>query len=160
MLRPPPTPRDADDEKVLRDVAQFGCHIVGVLEDEQGPAFSYSIGFWHHFGHPEVLMVGLAHELMQAVINDLGREMRQGVRYAPRTRYPGLLADFDCEFRPVDPSHHRELFGYARWFYHGEEFPALQCVWPDMRGRFPGEAGFPTSLLERQPTFEKPANPS
>ena len=37
---------------MLRDVAESGCHIVGVLADETGPAFAYSIGVLHHTPAP------------------------------------------------------------------------------------------------------------
>ena len=46
--------------------------------------------------------------------------------------------------------HYPEHFGYARWFYKGDDFPALQCLWPDKQGRFPSDADYSEPLRARQ----------
>ena len=49
------------DAKVLREIHTDGWQITGVLarEQERGPDFAYSIGFFHSLGHPEVILFGL-----------------------------------------------------------------------------------------------------
>jgi len=40
--------------------------------------------------------------------------------------------------------------GYANWFYGGDEYPAFQCIYPDLKGAFPWEEGFDVSWRGRQ----------
>ncbi len=156
MKRALPKPRDDDDKQVLRDIAKDRCHIVGVLADEEGPSFAYSIGLFHNYGHPEILMFGLSHELMQIIINSIAESASRDERVIPNVRDPSILKDVDCEFRTVHVSHYRDLFGYARWVYQGEDFPALQCFWPDKQGRFPWDDGCSAEVRVLQPVHEKP----
>lgn len=157
MNRALPDPRDDDDRQVLRDVAESGCHVVGVLGDETGPAFAYSIGLFHNYDHPEILLFGLAHDLMHRLINNMRDEIQGGARFVPGSSYPEILARFDCHFLPVHRSHFRELLGYARWFYGGDEFQAIQCVWPDMQGHFPWQPECNPKLKHLQPTHDRSA---
>ncbi len=149
-----PVARDQSDQQVLDDVVRHGCHVVGVLADDQGPAYSYSIGLFRNFGHPEILVFGLNHPLMHSMINCLVAEIRGGRRFLVGNRYPGILEGFDCEFRHVKAAHYRELLGYARWFHGGEDFPVVQCVWPDKQGRFPWELGFNPQFKSLQPLYD------
>jgi hypothetical protein len=40
----PPVAEDEHDRKLLADVEQFGWHMVGIEQDNEGPAFVYSVG--------------------------------------------------------------------------------------------------------------------
>lgn len=149
-----PTARDHSDQRVLDDVVRHGCHVVGVLADEKGPAYSYSIGLFRNFGHPEILVFGLAHPLMQRIINGLKENIRGGTSFVVGNRYPDILEGFDCAFRLVSTKHYRELLGYARWFHGGDDFPVVQCVWPDRQGRFPWEPSFNARFKALQPLHD------
>ena len=39
--------QDDDERRVIEDVQQYGWHIVGVEDDQEGPGFAYSIGLYH-----------------------------------------------------------------------------------------------------------------
>jgi hypothetical protein len=88
---------------------------------------------------------------MHQMINLIGEEVRRGRRFADAEGMPGILEGYDVRFLKVDRRHYPEHFGYARWFYEGDDFPALQCLWPDRRGCFPTDPGFPEALRPRQP---------
>ena len=51
-----------------------------------------------------------------------------------------ILEGYDVRFLNVARRHYPEHFGYAHWYYEGDDFPSLQCVWPDKHGRFPTDA--------------------
>jgi len=55
----------------------------------------------------------------------------------------------------VHPKFYREFLGTALWFYRsiGRDFPVLQIVWPDKRGRFPWDADFDERTRDRQPVL-------
>jgi hypothetical protein len=154
MKRDLPTPEDDVERRVLHDVSSSGCHVIKVMEDDSGPGFAYSVGLFHNFDHPEILIVGLDLTMMHGIINNLMDEIRNGTRFQPRRRTADILERFDCEFREVAVSYYRELLGCATWFYRGTDFPAFQCVWPDMQGHFPWEPKFNAKLRTRQPTYD------
>lgn len=51
--------KDEHERKALADVQQHGWHVLKVMEDNEGPAFAYTVGLYHSFGHPELIVVGL-----------------------------------------------------------------------------------------------------
>ena len=75
-----PEPADEHDRQLLADVEQHGLHVIGVEEDEEGPGFAYSIGLYHSFDHPEVIVFGLPVRVMHPIINGIGEQVRAGKR--------------------------------------------------------------------------------
>jgi hypothetical protein len=47
-----PEPKDEHERKAVTDVQNHGWHDVKVMGDAEGPAFAYTIGLYHSFGHP------------------------------------------------------------------------------------------------------------
>jgi hypothetical protein len=88
---------------------------------------------------------------MHRMINLIGEEARQGHRFADGEATSAFLEGHDVRFKEVARRHYHEHVGYASWFYKGDDFPALQCLWPDKQGRFPTESGFAEALRPRQP---------
>lgn len=86
------------------------------------------------------------------VLNAIGDFVMAGGELVPLRRYSGFVDRSDVVFRAIAPRHFREYLGYANWFYRSwpTSFPAMQCVWPDLNGVFPDEAGFE----ERFRTFQ------
>ena len=121
-----------------------------IPEDDEGPSFAYSIGLFRSFGHPEIIVFGLGLDLMHRMINLIGEEVRRGRRFADGESASGILEGYDVRFLHVAHRHYPEHFGYARWFYKGDDFPALQCLWPDKQGRFPSDADYSEPLRARQ----------
>ena len=139
------------EQKLVSDVEDFGWHVIMVPEDDEGPAFAYSIGLFKNFSHPEIIVFGLDLDLMHRVINLIGEEIRQGCRLAEGGSLSGILEGFDVRFVNVATRHFSEYLGWAAWFYGHKEFPVLQCLWPDMKGRFLTDPNFPEPLRRRQP---------
>jgi Domain of unknown function (DUF4262) len=79
--------------------------------------------------------------------------MANGETFADAQRVSGLIEGYDCELRKVQASRCREFFGYALWFYAGDEFEALQIVWPDKARRFPWDDGYAVPVEQRPATW-------
>lgn len=94
---------------------------------------------------------------MPELINAMCEKIQDGRRYSGGSKCSDLIDGFDCELVTVHPSHYRELFGYARWFYDGDDFPVLQCFWTDKKGSFPWQADFDSNLKHLQPMHDKSA---
>jgi hypothetical protein len=151
--RKPAVTEDDRERKVVSDIEDFGWHVSLIMEDDDGPSFAYSIGLFQNFGHPEIIIFGLDLEVLHGMINIIGEEVRQGRQYADGESASGVLEGFDVWFQVVARGHYHEYLGYARWFYKGDFFPVLQCLWPDRQGLFPSDPGFPDLLRPRQPSL-------
>jgi hypothetical protein len=142
------------EQKILADIDAFGWHVILIPEDDEGPPFGYTIGLHKTFGHPEIVIVGLTDpEVMFSFLNALGMEVKQARRFANGDSTPGIIEGFEVRFSEVPRSAYARHFGYASWYYKGQDYPVLQCLWPDAQGRFPAEAGFDPALRSLQPAL-------
>ena len=144
----------AGEEKCLADVAQHDIHVVRVLGDNDWPEFLYSVGLFHHFELPEVIILGLRAELAHSVLNALARRARAGLRFQAGDDVGDLLEGFDVTLRRVPEEHVAPHFGWARWFYEGRPFPALQLVYPTTTGIWPWAPDAPEAFRWHQPVLE------
>src|SRR5262249_51866153 len=134
------------DRKLLADVKRHGWHVIGVEEDQEGPAFAYSIGLYRSFRHPEVIVFGLAVPALHRIINAVGEQIRGGERFGHPEEAGAVPEGHDVAFRAVGRRHYADYLGHARWFFQGDDFPALQCVWPDSGHRYPWHPEFNAAL--------------
>ena len=147
---------DGGEEHLHQSLREVGWHILLIPEDEEGPTFAYTIGLYHSYQHPEVLVQGLPQECVHGMLNVIGENVKSGQSYEAGNKYAGILEGCDCVFVTIHPSHYNEYLGSAIRFYKHALFPVLQCVWPDREGRFPWEAGFPPGLASLQPVLSEP----
>ena len=140
------------DEKAKSDVEELGWHVIKVAEDAAGPGFAFTIGLTHNFGHPELIVFGLPPDVMHQILNLAGDNIRAcAEKFESGMKTTELLEGYPCCFIEFPKSSYHEFLGYAIWFYKGEEFDVLQCVWPDKAGRFPWEAGVLDEFKKSQP---------
>src|SRR6266571_6248544 len=132
----------AGSRKVIHDVNTYGWHVVKVSSSGDNPDWAFSIGLFHTFHHPEVLMFGLRLDLMHHLINTLAAEIRGGCIIAADGEHGDLLKGYRCAFKVVEKMWYGHVLGYATWFYNGYGFPTLQCFWPDKDRRYPWDQGF------------------
>ena len=148
---------DKGEEKVLKDINAFGCHIITVLEDAEHPPFTYSIGIEQTTGESEMIVAGLKSELAQWIINEYNRRVRAGERFVAGQRYSEFIEGFEVEFRLVHKSYYKEYFGWGLWLYRGDNFRVLQAVWPTTAGIWPWEQGASEWCRYVQPLLNEPA---
>jgi Domain of unknown function (DUF4262) len=145
---------DSFERRTRESIATNGWHVIKIPEDDEGPGFAYSIGLRTTFGHAEVIVFGLELDIMHRMINNIGEEIRNGRRFAPGDFSAEVLDDCDVAFRGVERRHFDEYLGFAQRIHEGDGFAAIQMVWPDSKGRFPWDAGFPDPLRPRQPMLD------
>jgi hypothetical protein len=150
-----PKPADHHDRKLLAGVERYGWHVISIEEDKEGPAFAYSIGLYRSFKHPEIIALGLLVEVMHRIINAVGEEVRSGERFGHLDELGDVLGGYNVAFRTVERRHYPDYFGYARWFYRCDNFPALQCVWPDSQHRYPWHPEATPDFIRRQPVLSR-----
>lgn len=154
---------DRYEQQVLDNVENSGCHITTVFDpDGDGPIYSYSAGFTKTVTQGEVIVFGLAHDLMGQMINRLYDQCADGLILADQRRVSGLLQRFDVVVRSI-PAHKidREHFNTAMWFHRHtfatELRTAFQLVWPGaVDGLFPWDPGSDAFVRSSQPPlYEK-----
>ena len=148
---------DDGEKKALKDITQFGRHVIHVLEDNEHPCFTYSIGIEQSTGQPELIVAGLKRDLAHYIVNEYNRRVRAGNRFSPGDRADGFIEGFQVEFRPVDKSHYRDYFGWAFWLYKGDTFEVLQLVWPTTSGIWPWDSSASDWYKYVQPVLDRPA---
>jgi hypothetical protein len=153
----PPKPTDDHDRQLLANVESPGWHVIGVEEDEEGPSFAYSIGLSCNFQHAELILFGLPVRVMHLTINVLGDKIKSGEKFAHLDESGDVLEGYTVCFRAVERKHYRDYLGYARWFYRGDEFLVLQCVWPDAGHRYPWHREAAPAFVRRQPVLSPDA---
>jgi hypothetical protein len=141
---------------VLQRREQHGWFVNLIAGDASGPGFAYSLGLYKEFGHPEIIIFGLAEETMHRLVNDVGEQVRSGVTYSAGHQTSDLLKGYPCAFGAVNPLQYRETCTWTVWFYESDRFPALQLFWPDKLNRFPWEPNFDEQLRDRQPDLRQP----
>ncbi|MBC7933684.1 MAG: DUF4262 domain-containing protein [Rubrivivax sp.] len=60
---------DASDKKLLSDIKTYGWHILKITPDEESPGFAFSVGLFHSYSHPEIVMFGLNLDTLHEFIN-------------------------------------------------------------------------------------------
>ena len=151
-----PIPKDEFEEKAISDINEYGLHILNVMEEGDLPGFSYSVGLWHTYKHPEILIIGLKNELAMWILNEIaGRIKKDREKFQPQKRYDGFIENHECEFITVSQKHYKEYVGWNLWLNKGGDFPLMQCVWPTTDGIFPNEENAPDWFKDWQPVLEK-----
>ena len=137
---------DESEQKALDDIREFGHHLIAVGEKDEGPGFVYSIGLFENYAHPEIIIIGLRQKFAHILINNIAFDIKEGKTFTSGEFHEGVLDDFLCYFGEVAADQYREYVGWARWFYGGDGFPLVQCVYPTTNGVFPWESEFPEDL--------------
>jgi hypothetical protein len=134
-----PEPKEQVDHKIIRDIIEHKCHIIGIPQDEQGPAYAFSVGLYLHFNHPEIVIFGLDYNVAGDVINQICSLVKKGRRFKHEETTHELFVGINAKLIDVAPKFYKEFFGTALWFYRsiGNEFQFMQVVWPDKNGHFP-----------------------
>lgn len=120
------------------------CHCILCAAGAPGPAGfevvtvddppnAYTVGLWHSYGHPEVVLFGLpdGHGRLEKV----GALVAEGRELPPDQGDDDILGDITAERRPVLATWHRRLFPAILEFYRGQPVPVVQLVVPGDNGQ-------------------------
>jgi hypothetical protein len=145
----------AAETKIISDVEQYGFHVAVVPGDGYSPAFAYTIGLYKTYGYPELICFGLNQDLLHSVLWS-GKELLDKQPILDQSLgYPDFIGNYDVRLLTVNRAWYRYYFGYGIWFNQGQDFPALQIVWPDKKALFPWEEGFNPAWKAGQPLLDR-----
>ena len=142
-------------EPIAAHVARRGWSVVSVPPRGARPAYAFTVGLWHSYGHAEASVFGRDEREMVRWLDRVGGEVEAGRVVRPGGPYDGegddILGTVEVFPRPALASWHRHLFGDALAFYRGQPVPMVQLVWPDRRGVLPWEDGCAPDCADAQP---------
>ena len=88
---------------------------------------------------------------MHSIINHVGERVRGGAKFEDGIEDGDTLTDYKCVFREVHKFWYPWVLGQARWFYRGDDFPALQLIWPDKQHHYPWDSQYRDDWYSLQP---------
>jgi hypothetical protein len=146
-----PVAKDDPERIVLSNIAEYGWHCVNVVDDDGHPPWSFTIGLYETWQHPEFIVIGrsraTSHEILKTLADDLE------LNNPPNLTDPDgqLLLGMKCHFLEVNTRYYSDYVGFAKWFYRKRHFPLYQIVWPNNDGLYPWNAHAPKPFKEWQP---------
>ncbi len=147
---------------VIRNVLQnrHHCHLMGVYPepDEAVPPFTYSIGLWYNFQHPEIICIGLPNQVAGMLINAYAKDVAEGNPPPLDTAIMGALAgDYQLQFKLCDDAAKVEYTCWASWFNGDINYSVIQLVWQDKQYHWPWQVNFQPRAA--QPLLFEPSPP-
>ena len=141
-------------KKLISNIEKYGLGIIHILRDETGPEYSFTIGLFDNFKHPEMTIIGLPKEVSHQILNNLGEQIKSGKKYESNIQYEGLIKRYKCHSKKVAKKYYKEYFGSALWYYNGNKFPVIQIVWPDKNKYYPWDSNFNEDFKWFQPVLD------
>ncbi len=120
------------------------------------PGWSYTIGLWHKYQLPEVILIGLDYKLAEIILDNLHISIRDEEQtYTDGTAATDILRGYVCFFKTIEPAVYGDWFAADRWFYDGTDFPAVQLLWPNTFAVYPWEDNADDYLRWCQPILSE-----
>jgi hypothetical protein len=151
MSNPQRVAKDEPERIVLNNINEFGWHAVNVIEDDDYPPWSFTIGLYETWQHPELIVIGRSRATAHKMLECLATQIENGSApdFADHDPYP--LLGIPCHFIEVNPRYYSDYVGFALWFYRKRRFPLYQIIWPGNDGLFPWHPRAPSTFREWQP---------
>ena len=122
---------------ILKNIQKHGWHANGIPGEGSTPAWTYSVGLFEKYGQPELIVFGLEIETMHEMIARYADLLQARKEFGDGVRIDGIIPGQLCVLREVHAPWREPLLRSASWYYHYQEYPVLQCFWPDRHGYFP-----------------------
>lgn len=144
---------DPADQRLLDDVARYGWHCMHIMGEGDHQPFSYTVGLFQTYAHPELIIYGLRREVAHAVFSTIADAAAQGRPIDLNLPTEDLLEGYSCVFVEVPESNYRDHVGFALWYYEGNAFPVVQVVWPSRNQLFPWHPDATDAFRRAQPVL-------
>lgn len=141
------------------NIEKYGLQVMGISETNYLPSFSYSIGLYESYQHPEIICFGLPTDLAHTIINDVANLIKDGETIVLNQEYGDqIFKESRAQFLQVDAKNIEDYFDAALNYYQHENFSALQLVWADRNNKLPWEDGFEERFIYDQPLLDRNAD--
>lgn len=147
----------AEAAEVKRKIEASVWQVLMIPGEGGATGFAYTVGLWKLYQHPEILVFSPSGDPSGVVgcLQAIAARIQRDEKFEAGQSYPNLFGTFAGAFRAIQPAWYAAHLGVAGEVYGGWSFPALQLLWPDEEGRFPGESLFSRALFPRQPLLNE-----
>jgi hypothetical protein len=146
-------PRIQPRQRLADHIAEYGWHCVNVPAQSDAAQYSYTVGLYKSYKHPELIVFGLPALAGYLVMQKLVGAILQGKLLNLSAPTDLLFEGPPCEIVRVPVLKYDRYVSICREYYNGYGFPMYQIVWPTLRGHFPWDAVAPESLRINQPVL-------
>src|ERR1700734_3219954 len=116
MATPQRLTRDDLEKIVIANVNEFGWHCVNVIEDDGHPPWSYTIGLYETWEHPELIVIGRSRATSHAMLKTLSDDIESNSAPDMSNSDGYLLLGMKCQFVEVNTRYYSDYVGFALWF--------------------------------------------
>jgi Domain of unknown function (DUF4262) len=139
-------------------ITQHGWCVLSVFSNEGLPDFSYTVGLWETYQHPEILVLGFKQDLAHPVLNEVGELIKAGQVLKTAQPYHDVIDEYPVQFLNIDQRNIPDYLRVCCNIYGEGKFPAMQLVWPDKASKFPWEEDFNERLRNIQVLLDRNAD--
>jgi hypothetical protein len=128
--------------EVAGEVSTVGWAVQASSGNQVTPPWAYTVGLWANYQAPELVISGLPTGQMIAMLHAVAERIAAGTLVTIANAIGGICP---CPLtaRPVHASWRETSVFAVSDSYYGYVRPRyVQVVWPDQRGRYPGQLGF------------------
>jgi hypothetical protein len=79
---------DLAEQKILANIAEFGWHAMNIIEDDGHPPWTFTIGLYETWKHPELIIIGrsrsTAHEMLTTIATEIEENRPSDLSENPR----------------------------------------------------------------------------
>ena len=144
---------DRNEQRVISNIAEFGWHCVNIMADGPLCEYSFTVGLYKNYGHPELIIFGLGSDIAHEILTIAANAAKAGAPIDLSQTSDAFIDDYPCCFGEVPKSEYRAHVGYARWYYLGDSFPLYQIIWPSKLGVFPWHPQASEAFKAAQPVI-------
>lgn len=126
---------------VDNNIEEHGFHVTYVPEEQDFIPFGYSTGLYKNFGIPEAFISGLPNGLTNGLITNYAQAFRDQ-KVPLNQKLDHLIDSFAVYIIPVKNEDLSEKILSSFRLYEDNNFESVQIIFPDLDGKFPGEAGY------------------
>jgi hypothetical protein len=141
------------ERKLLSNISKHGWQCTSVGVGESTPCFSYTIGLYHSYGYPELLVLGLPPRNAHGVLSVAASAAARGRPFELDQPTDRLFRGFPAVFVRVPAAEYRNYVLSDVWYYEGIAFPLFQIVWPFEDGAFPWHPSVTAERRQSQPVL-------
>lgn len=149
-----PDATNAYEQQLLANVEKYGWHCTSVGAAEGRPTFTYTVGLYRSYGHPELLVYGLRAQTAHSMLSRVAAAASSAQAMDLNRPTAELVKGYDCVFVPVPAEAYAPHVLSALWFYEGAGFPLYQIVWPSEDGLLPWHPDADEAFRAAQPVLK------
>jgi hypothetical protein len=142
--------------EITNNIEEFGCHVMSVFDPEgEDIDFTYTIGINKRQNQPELIIIGLRHKLAASIANEYNRHIQSGKTFKSNVFYGGFIDGFKVVFCPVSREYKQEYMLSCNRLYNDTDYPALQLIYPTVKGVWPWEKKATEGFKLLQPSLQE-----